>query len=259
LTLYGYLTLPPPVREGNQLPLVLMPHGGPHGPRDYWGFDPYVQVLATHGFAVLQVNFRGSGGYGPHFEKLGFREWPGNMQNDLTDSVAWAVKEGIADPRRICIYGWSYGGYAALMSAVKEPDLYACSVPAAGVYDLDIQYEESDFTRYTTWGKKYLDRVIGPTEADRRTASPISYLDKLKTPLFIVHGEADERVPVENARELKAALEKRGTKFEYMEKKHEGHGFFKEENRTAFFIALLDFLDRHIGAPPGQGDTRAGG
>ena len=247
LTLHGYLTLPTPATSAKNLPLVLMPHGGPHGPRDYWGYDRYVQVLATHGYAVLQVNYRGSGGYGPHFEKLGYLEWDKKMQDDLTDTTRWAIEQGIADPERICIHGWSYGGYATLMSIVREPDLYACAVAAAGVYDHDIQYRKADFIRWTRWGDDYIDKVIGPTAEDRREASPITYLDRLKTPLFIVHGENDQRVPVEHARALRKALKARGIDAEYMEKKNEGHGFFKEQNRTDFFRALLNFLDRHIG------------
>ena len=250
LTLHGYLTLPAATktRSAENLPLVLMPHGGPHGPRDYWGYDRYVQVLATHGYAVLQVNFRGSGGYGPHFEKLGYLEWDKKMQDDLTDATRWAIEQGMADPERICIHGWSYGGYATLMSIVREPELYACAVAAAGVYDHDIQYRKADFIRWTRWGDDYIDKVIGPTAEDRREASPITYLDRLKTPLFIVHGENDQRVPVEHARALLKRLQARGIEPEYMEKKNEGHGFFKEENRADFFRALLSFLDRHIGA-----------
>ena len=247
LKLRGYLTLPPPARNAKELPMVLMPHGGPHGPRDHWGYDRYVQVLATHGYAVLQVNFRGSGGYGPHFERLGFLEWDKKMQDDLTDTTRWAIEQGIADPERICIHGWSYGGYATLMSVVREPDLYACAVAAAGVYDHEIQYRKADFIRWTRWGDDYIDKVIGPTAEDRREASPIAYLDRLKTPLLIVHGENDQRVPVEHARALRKALQARGIDAEYMEKKNEGHGFFKERNRTDFFRALLNFLGRHIG------------
>lgn len=242
----GYLTLPPG-QEG-PAPMVLMPHGGPHGPRDHWGYDPYVQVLAVNGYAVLQVNYRGSGGYGTRFERIGYGEWAGAMQDDLTDATRWAIKTGITEAGRVCIHGWSYGGYAALMSVVREPDLYACSVPAAGVYDHEIQYRKADFTRLTRWGEKYIDRVIGPTVEDRRRASPITYLDRLKTPLFIVHGEEDARVPVEHARELHKRLKAAGIEAQYMEKANEGHGFYKEENRADFFNALLAFLDRHIGA-----------
>ena len=245
LTLHGYLTLPPG-QEGAG-PMVLMPHGGPHGPRDHWGYDPYVQVLATNGYAVLQVNYRGSGGYGTGFERSGHRQWAGAMQDDLTDATHWAIANGTAQAGRVCIHGWSYGGYAALMSVVREPDLYACSVPAAGVYDHDIQYRQADFTRFTRWGEKYIDQVIGPEPEDRRLASPVTYLNKLKTPLFIVHGEEDARVPVEHARDLRKRLEAANVEFEYMEKANEGHGFFKEENRVDFFKALLRFLDRHIG------------
>ena len=248
LSLHGYLTLPPPAVEGKNLPLVVMPHGGPHGPRDNWGYDPYGQFLATHGYAVLQINYRGSGGYGPHFEKLGFREWGRKMQDDVTDATLWAIENGIADPERVCIYGWSYGGYSSMMGVIREPDLYACAVPAAGVYDQDIQYRKADFTRFSRWGERYIDRVIGPTAEDRRLASPVTYVDRIKTPLFIVHGEEDERVPVEHAWALMKALKGVGIEAQYMEKRNEGHGFFKEENRVDFYKALLRFLDAHIGS-----------
>lgn len=247
LPLYGYLTLPPPAMEGAGLPLVVMPHGGPHGPRDHWGYNPHVQLLATHGYAVVQINYRGSGGYGPHFEKLGFLEWGKKMQDDVTDATRWAVEKGIADPERVCIYGWSYGGYSSMMGVIREPELYACAIPAAGVYDQDIQYRKADFTRYSRWGEAYIDRVIGPSAEDRRLASPITYVDRIKTPLFLVHGEEDRRVPVEHARALMKALKDAGIDAEYMEKRNEGHGFFKEENRVEFYKALLRFLERHIG------------
>ena len=246
VTLRGYLTMP--LDRAGPAPMVLMPHGGPHGPRDRWGYDPYVQVLAVNGYAVLQVNYRGSGGYGTRFERIGYRQWAGAMQDDLTDATRWAIKTGVAEAGRVCIHGWSYGGYAALMSVVREPDLYACSVPAAGVYDQDIQYRKADFARATRWGKKYMDRVIGPSPEDRRLASPITYLERLRTPLFIVHGEEDARVPVDHARELQKRLKAAGVPARYMEKANEGHGFYKAENRADFFEALLAFLDEHIGS-----------
>ena len=257
LRLRGYLALPP--GQVGPAPMVLMPHGGPHGPRDHWRYDQYVQVLAVNGYAVLQVNYRGSGGYGTRFERLGYGEWAGAMQDDLTDATHWAIEMGITEAGRVCIHGWSYGGYAALMSVVREPDLYACSVPAAGVYDHDIQYKKADFTRLTRWGEKYIDRVIGPTAEDRRRASPVTYLDRLKTPLFVVHGEEDARVPVDHARELMKRLEAAGIEAQYMEKANEGHGFYKEENRADFFNALLAFLDKHIGAGAPQREQLAGG
>ena len=257
LALRGYLTLPP--GQTGPTPMVLMPHGGPHGPRDHWRYDPYVQVLAVNGYAVLQVNYRGSGGYGTRFERIGYGEWAGAMQDDLTDATHWAIETGITEAGRVCIHGWSYGGYAALMSVVREPDLYACSMPAAGVYDHDIQYKRADFTRFTRWGEKYIDQVIGPSAEDRRRASPVTYLNRLKTPLFIVHGEEDARVPVEHARELMAKLKAAGIEAEYMEKANEGHGFYKEENRVDFYKALLAFLDRHIGAGAAGPERVAGG
>lgn len=253
----GYLTLPPDGSDKN-LPLVVMPHGGPHGPRDHWSLDPYAQVMATRGYAVLQVNYRGSGGYGQSFENSGFKEWNGKMQDDLTDSVRWAIKEGIADAERLCIYGWSYGGFASLASVVKEPDLYKCGVPAAGVYDQDIQYREADFAQ-SRWGPKYIDKVIGPTPADRRAASPIHFVDRIKAPLLVVHGGEDARVPISHANALMKALDKAGKPYETLIKPNEGHGFFKAEHREEFYGRLIDFLDRHIGPKSPYADRSTAG
>lgn len=258
LEMSGYVTLPPDGSDQN-LPTVIMPHGGPHGPRDSWQFDPYAQVMATRGYAVLQVNYRGSGGYGPSFESSGFREWNGKMQDDLTDTVRWAIDEGITDPDRVCIYGWSYGGYATLASVVREPNLYKCGVPAAGVYDQDIQYREADFAQ-SRWGPKYIDKVIGPTPADRRAASPIHSVDRIKAPLLIVHGGEDARVPISHANALIKALDEAGKPYETLIKPNEGHGFYKAEHREEFYARLIEFLDKHIGPNSpyaGQASTSA--
>jgi acylaminoacyl-peptidase len=244
LDLYGYITLP----KGKQtkLPLIIIPHGGPHGIRDSWVFDREAQLFANRGYAVLQVNFRGSGGYGRQFLVSGFQKWHTTMQDDLTDAVNWAVAEGIADRNRLCIYGGSYGGYSALMSPIREPDLYKCAVGYVGVYDMPLMYGRGDVPARPE-GRTYLERVIGTDENELRAMSPVYNLDKLKAALFLVHGEKDVRAHFQHYKELTAALDARGYAYEFLTKPKEGHGFFKEENNIELYTKMLTFFDKHIG------------
>ncbi|MGY0216726.1 alpha/beta hydrolase family protein [Endozoicomonadaceae bacterium StTr2] len=240
--LFGYLTLP--VGQQQNLPMIVIPHGGPHGPRDTWTYDPKVQLLASRGYAVLKVNFRGSGGYGARFERLGYGEWGGKMIDDMTDATQWAISQGIADKSRVCIYGGSYGGYASLMSVVKEPDLYQCAVGYVGIYDLELMYHEDKLQDY--WmGRNYLKKVLGDDEDKRMTFSPARQVNKIKADLFIVHGEADELAPFEQAKVLKAALDKAGKEYEWLTKADEGHGFVKRENRRELYQKMIAFFDKH--------------
>jgi len=245
--LHGYLTLPVG-SDGKNEPLIIVPHGGPHGPRDSWGYQGFEGFISAGGYAMLQVNFRGSGGYGPKFERMGHGEWATTMQDDLTDSVNWAIENGIADPDRICIFGWSYGGFAAVMSIAKEPDLYQCAVAGAGVYDQDIQYEEADFATETRWGKKYIDTVIGPTLEDRRLASPTNFVDQIKTPLLLIHGQEDQRVPIEHSWALQKAMRDAGKpEPRLVELRDEAHSPRNEKNVETMFRETLAFFDEHIG------------
>ncbi|MEM7079641.1 MAG: S9 family peptidase [Pseudomonadota bacterium] len=245
--LYGYLSRPKGAPQKN-LPLVIVPHGGPHGPRDYWGYQWFEGWIPAAGYAMLQVNFRGSGGYGQNFENAGHKEWAGKMQDDLTDSVRWAIDQGIADPERVCIFGWSYGGYAAVMSIAREPELYKCSVAGAGVYDQKVQYDNADFTEFTRWGKKYMDKVIGKTAEDLVAASPITYVDEIKTPLLLVHGEDDLRVPVEHAYELRKAMKAAGKPVpRLIELKNEGHTPRNAKNNRRWISETVKFIEQHIG------------
>lgn len=242
----GYLTLP----EGKApqgFPLVLMPHGGPHGVRDFWSWDPWTQWLASRGYAVLQVNFRGSDGYGAAHSQAGHRRWGTLMQDDLADAVRWAIAAGHADAKRICIVGGSYGGYAALMNAVREPELYRCAAALAGVYDLASQIDDSDIDD-SRMGRRYLEQVLGTDSKLHLEQSPITYVDRLKVPVMIAHGTADERVPFNQARKLRKALDKLGKPYEWHPYKGEAHGFYKDENHEDFLLKLADFLDRNIGS-----------
>ena len=243
-TIHGFLT----ARDGlatRNAPLVLMPHGGPHGPRDYWGWDAWAQGLASRGYTVLQVNFRGSGGYGRAHETIGYRKWSTLMQDDLTDAVCWAIGQGIADANRVCIAGASYGGYASLMSPVREPDLYRCAIGLAGVYDLEALYEDTDVTE-SRFGREYMQEILGGPE-QMREHSPTTYIERLKVPVLIAHGTDDKRAPFNQAKMLRKAMEAHGKAYEWAEYKGEAHGFYKEANFEDFLGKCLAFLDKHIG------------
>jgi dipeptidyl aminopeptidase/acylaminoacyl peptidase len=244
--LRGYLTRPPGQEDASHLPMVVFVHGGPFGVRDTWAFDPYVQMLATHGYAVLQVNYRGSGGYGFGFERAGYRQWGGRMQDDVTDATRWAVAQGIADPARMCIFGGSYGGYAALEGAIKEPDLYRCAIGYVGVYDLGLMYRRGDIPQSIA-GKNYLHDALGDDMSVLDSRSPVRQLDHLKAQVMLVVGGEDKRVPPVQGENLHRALLQRGIAHEWIYKSDEGHGFYAEGNRAELFARIVAFLDRNIG------------
>jgi dipeptidyl aminopeptidase/acylaminoacyl peptidase len=251
LAIHGYLTLPRGA-AAKGLPVVVNPHGGPWT-RDSWGFNPEVQFLANRGYAVFQPNYRGSTGYGRAFWEAGFKQWGRSMQDDLTDGVRWLVQEGIADPRRIAIYGGSYGGYAALAGITFTPDLYRAAVDYVGVSNL--------FTFMTTippYWKPYLDmmhEMVGDPARDPellRAASPVFHVDRIRTPLFIAQGANDPRVNKAESDQMVEALRKRGVAVEYLVKADEGHGFQNEENRLDFYRAMERFLRRNLDVPGGS-------
>jgi len=246
LTIHGYLTLP--LGGHKPLPLVVNPHGGPFGIRDYWQFDPETEFLAYHGYAVLQVNYRGSGGYGAAFQNAGYYQWGGTMQDDLTDATQWAIKQGIADPKRICIYGGSYGGYAALEAVVKAPDLYKCAIGYAGVYDLVMLHDRGGEMYYSSHGMgAYLSNTLGDNMAALRAASPVDHVNRIKAALFLAHGGADETVPIDQANEMRSALDKAGKKYEWLYYPNEGHGYFKLAHRVVF-TTNAGILNHNIGS-----------
>ena len=244
LKINGYLTLPKGYNMENakNLPVVINPHGGPWA-RDNWGFNPEVQFLANRGYAVLQMNFRGSTGYGRKFFEASFKKWGREMQDDITDGTQWLIDKGIADSTRIAIYGGSYGGYATLMGLVKEPQMYAAGVDYVGVSNM--------FTFMKTippyWEPmlEMMYEMVGDIVIDSamlREVSPVFHVDKIKAPLFIAQGVNDPRVNVDESDQMVKAMKEKGIEVEYLVKEDEGHGFRNEENRFDFYRAMEKFL-----------------
>lgn len=247
LKINGYLTLPVGV-EAKNLPVIVNPHGGPWA-RDSWGFNREIQFLANRGFAVFQMNFRGSTGYGRKFWEASFKQWGLTMQNDITDGVQWLIKEGIADPKRVGIYGGSYGGYATLAGVTFTPDLYAAAVDYVGVSNL--------FTFLKTippyWAPylTMMHEMVGDPVKDKdllTAGSPAFHVDKIKTPLFVAQGANDPRVNKNESDQMVEGLKKRGIEVQYMVKDNEGHGFRNEENRFDFYGAMEAFFSKHLAA-----------
>lgn len=243
LTIHGYLTLP--IGKGDtNLAVIINPHGGPWV-RDNWGFDPEVQFLANRGYAVLQMNYRGSTGYGRKFWEASFKQWGQKMQDDITDGVKWLIEQKIADPKRVAIYGGSYGGYAVLAGLAFSPDVYACGIDYVGVSNL--------FTFMKTippYWKPYLEtmyEMVGNPEKDielLKKASPVFHVDKIKAPLFVAQGAKDPRVNINESNQIVEALKKRGITVKYLVKENEGHGFGNEENRFDFYKGMEAFLNK---------------
>ncbi|QKX18743.1 S9 family peptidase [Microbulbifer sp. YPW1] len=245
LRISTYLTFPANSEKAGKLPMVVMPHGGPHA-RDFWGFTRDAQILSQNGYLVLQVNFRGSTGFGDQFHNAGKNEWGGKIQRDIAEAVQWAVAEGHADPERVCIYGASFGGYSALMNPIRYPELYQCAAGYVGVYDLELLYKEGDIRRRDR-GIAYLSDTVGLDPEHMRANSPLYHTDKLDLPLFIIHGEEDERAPVAHAEAMLEKLEAEGKPVKSLIVEHEGHGFYNEDNRKLLYTQLLGFFDSHIG------------
>jgi dipeptidyl aminopeptidase/acylaminoacyl peptidase len=245
LTIHGYLTLPLG-QEAKNLPVVINPHGGPWS-RDVWRYSPEVQFLANRGYAVLQMNFRGSIGYGRKFWESSFKQWGKKMQDDVSDGVHWLTKEGIADAKRVCIYGGSYGGYSTLAGLAFSPELYKCGISYVGVANM--------FTFMNTippyWEpmRKMFYEMVGDPEKDKkllRSVSPVFHADKIKAALMVAQGAKDPRVNKAESDQIVAAVKKQGNDVLYMVKEEEGHGFRNEENRFEFYRAMETFLNKHL-------------
>ena len=244
--LHGYLTRP---TGDGPYPLVVLTHGGPHGVRDRWGFDWEAQLFASRGYAVLQVNFRGSGGYGIDFEEAGYGQWGAAMQDDVTDATKWLVDRKVASADRICIYGASYGGYAALMGAAREPKLYRCAIGYAGVYDLPLMFESGDIPDSES-GIYYLNRVLGTDVADLASRSPTAYASAIEAAVLLIHGTEDWRADYKHGIRMKEELEKAGKHVEWLSLKREGHGAYDDATRLEVYQAIVAFLDEHLRPSP---------
>ncbi len=246
LTIHGYLTLPKGLKPKN-LPVVMNPHGGPWA-RDVWGFNPTVQFLANRGYAVIQVNFRTSTGYGRKFVEAGFKQWGLAIQDDITDGVHWLIEQGIADSKRVGIYGGSFGGYATLAGVAFTPDLYACGVDYVGTSNLFTHIKA--FPPYWESIRAMYYEAVGDPEKDKELyekISPLFHADKIKVPMLVAQGANDPFVNKAESDQIVEALKKRGIEVEYMVKDNEGHGFRNEENRFDFYRAMERFLGKHLG------------
>ena len=246
LEIHGYLTLPRG-GTGKNLPLVMHPHGGPFGIREHWGWDTDAQFLASRGYAVLQPNYRGSGGYGREFINKGRQQWGRAMQDDLTDGVQWAIAQGIADPARVAIYGASYGGYASLAGAMLTPDLYACAVNYVGAADLELTFWRRGEDAWRTGDEfNYRNEWVGATRAYRDATSPILLVERLKIPTLHAYGAEDPRVVINHWTRLESQLKKYGKDYQSIVEGKQGHGFRDENEAKSFSSALENFLAKNL-------------
>lgn len=247
LRLNGYLTLPL-LKTAHKPPLILIPHGGPHGVYDEWSFDSDAQFMASRGYAVLQVNYRGSGGRGDMFERSGYRQWGGKILDDLVDGVAWAVAEGEVDGTRMCAYGASFGAYASLMLAAREPDLFKCAVGYAGVYEPAYIFEH-ERVKGNARATATFARYLGSDVAELKRYSPVQRAGSIKAGVLLIHGGKDKRAPEKHALLMKAALEKAGHQPEWYYVDYEGHGFYDTENQVEVYRRLENFFARYLAKP----------
>ena len=256
LSIPAYLTLPG--HPAKPAPTIVLIHGGPQA-RDHWGFDPEVQIFAAHGYAVFQPQFRGSTGFGKHFEEAGYGQWGQAMQADITAGVRYLIDHKIADPDRICIIGGSYGGYAALWGLVQTPDLYKCGVSLAGVVDLETELRiDSDISKSavmredtrTRWG----DPTLMKTTFD--SVSPLQHADRIKAPLLLAHGKLDERVPMSQGRQMYDRMRALHKDVQWLEFYNEHHSLAHVENQRDFYDAVFDLLERTIGKGIAPADAR---
>ncbi|MEY3017239.1 MAG: hypothetical protein RL336_374 [Pseudomonadota bacterium] len=245
LNIHAYLTLPEIKDDKSKVPLIVMPHGGPHFARDYWQFDADVQLFANRGYAVLQVNFRGSDGYGDAFHRAGFHQWGQGMIHDIADVTRHVVETRPIDGERMCIYGVSYGGYASLMSAAIEPDLFRCAIGSGGVYDLKQLHEEGLNLKHFG-GREFLQRTLGTDVNELDNNSPVYLAEKIKANVMLIHGMKDEIALPEHAELMREKLQEAGKKVRWLVYDRAGHGIWDAEDRTEMFAEVLDFLGESL-------------
>jgi len=249
--IHAYLTIPGS-SDGKNLPLIVNPHGGPIGPRDHWFFNPEAQLFASRGYATLQVNYRGSGGYGRGFQNAGHRQWGQGIQNDILDATRWVIDNGYVDRERICIYGGSFGGYSALMAPIREPGLFKCTFGYVGVYDVEMMFKKGDIPQRNA-GLRYLRRTHGTAPGEWAENSPARRAGEVNIPVYLAAGARDERTPPEQTELMNRALIAAGNRPEGMIiQPGEMHGFYGNEARINLYTRMLEFFDRHIG-----GETNA--
>jgi dipeptidyl aminopeptidase/acylaminoacyl peptidase len=251
----GLLTLPPGA-NARQLPLVVLVHGGPWVRGATWGWDSETQFLASRGYAVLEPAFRGTLGYGAAHERASWKQWGLAMQNDVADGARWAIAQGYADPKRICIAGGSYGGYATLMGLANDPDLFKCGINWAGVTDINLMYndtwlQQSDLS--DEYKKHGMPKLVGDQVADAaqlKATSPLAQAARITQPLLLAYGGADRRVPIFHGRKFYDAVKPFNHQVEWIEYPEEGHGWYLPKNRIDFWSRVEKFLDKNIGTTP---------
>lgn len=242
LTINGYFT-PAITKSKKPAPMIVYVHGGPRA-RDYWSYNPEVQILATNGYSVLQINYRGSTGYGDKFMHMGDHEWGNKVQKDIIAGTRWAIDQKMARAGKVCIMGGSFGAYSAVQSAEMAPDLYSCVIANAGIYDLKLLYTKGDIPQAYT-GKNFLEEAIGSDEAQLAAYSPVNHVDKLKAPVLIAHGKKDPRAPFAHAVELREAMDKAHKPYEWFIRGKEGHGFYNINDEREYMKTVLAFLKKH--------------
>jgi dipeptidyl aminopeptidase/acylaminoacyl peptidase len=243
--LHGFFTQAKAKQKGELAPTVVLVHGGPHGVRDYWAFSSQVQYLVAHGYSVLQVNFRGSGGYGFNYQESGYKAWGGLVQQDILNGYQWLVKNKKAADNQVCIMGGSFGAYSAVQSVALYSDVYKCAIANAGIYDLELMFEEGDIPQSHS-GLSYLKRVLGTDKQELKSMSPVNYAAKIQVPILLAHGEKDKRAPFEHVERLKAALDEEKKAYDWFVIDNESHGFYNPENQKAYMRKVVSFLDEHL-------------
>jgi len=251
--IHAFLTIPHD-SDGKNLPLIVNPHGGPIGPRDDWAFNPEAQLFASRGYAVLQINYRGSGGYGKEFRDAGHRHWGQGIQNDIIDATQWVIRNGHADKDRICIYGGSFGGYSSLMAPIRAPGMFKCTFGYVGVYDVDMMFKKGDIPEDES-GQRYLRRTHGTDSKSWAENSPARRAAEVKIPVYLAAGARDVRTPPEQTELMNKALIAAGNPPEGMIiQSGEMHGFYNVDNRVKLYSTMLDFFSRHIGGAPAEAE-----